>query len=181
MTSAHAAPRPAADGLSSVDARSRQCVLEGTRASQHEDCFVCSPSRPFGLHIDYVPRPGGVEATFFCRQDWEGYRGLVHGGITASLLDGAMMNCLFARGIIAVTADLQVRYRHPLRPGQAGTVTAEVVRQSTPVFVLHARIRQNDRVCATAVGRFVATRGGGPVAIDRAAPVCSKSPPETPT
>lgn len=126
---------------------------------QHPDCFVCSPQRPFGLHIDYRRRDGGgVEAQLDCPAAWQGYPGHVHGGVIASLVDGAMTHGLFAEGVTAVTADLRVRYRHPLRLDEPARVVAEIDRRSPPLYVLHARIVQGDRVCTTATGKFMEQR-----------------------
>jgi uncharacterized protein (TIGR00369 family) len=102
---------------------------------------------------------GSVIATFDCRQQYEGYEGTIHGGVIASLLDGAMTNCLFALGHVAVTADLHVRFRHPLCMGQKAVVRAWVTRDASPLFVLEAQVIQAGQVKATAVGKFMRTSG----------------------
>ena len=89
--------------------------LPSTRARFHPRCVVCSPEHPLGLAQEYILQPdGSVEATFVGSERFEGYSGLLHGGMTAALLDGAMTNRLFARGVQALTAELTVRYRHPV-------------------------------------------------------------------
>ncbi len=129
------------------------------RRARHPNCYVCAADRDTGLGITYVQRPSGdVVADVDCPEDWEGYTGLVHGGIISTLVDGAMTNCLFAKGIVAVTADLHVRYRHPVELGQRALVRAEVVRSSPPLFVLKATIHQNHRLCITATGKFMQQR-----------------------
>jgi acyl-coenzyme A thioesterase PaaI-like protein len=130
-----------------------------TRQRLHPRCFVCQPDRPFGLRVPYAARPDGVTiATVECPRDWEGYPGLVHGGIIASLLDGAMTNCLFNRDVAAVTADLHVRYRHPVAIGERAEVRAEMTRRIGPLFVLEATIYQRDRLCTKGNGRFMEQR-----------------------
>lgn len=129
------------------------------RRAHHPNCYVCRNDRRTGLGVTYLQRTSGeVVAEVDCPQDWEGYTGLVHGGIISSLVDGAMTNCLFAKGIVAVTADLHVRYRHPLELGQRALVRAEVVRSSHPLYVLKSTIHQNDRLCITATGKFMHQR-----------------------
>ena len=130
-----------------------------TRKQQHPDCFVCCQNRIFGLQVHYEARPNGeVEATVSCPEAWKGYPDWVHGGITAALLDGAMTNCLFAQGIVAVTAELRVRYRSPLMIGKSARITAALVRHSSALFVLEAAITQQGQVRATSTGKFLTTQ-----------------------
>ncbi len=131
-------------------------MIRSTRRRLHPHCYVCGELMPEGLGVDYRALPDGrVEAVIDCPHTWEGYPGLVHGGIIATLLDGAMTNCLFAHHIAAVTADLHVRFRHPVCLGHTMTIHAEVTRGSPPVFVVKAVLVQEGRVRATSVGKFM--------------------------
>ncbi|MGE5610452.1 MAG: PaaI family thioesterase [Bacillota bacterium] len=122
----------------------------------HPACFVCGPAQPGGLQVRFVPQAdGSVATTFACEQGYEGYPGIVHGGVVACLLDGAMTNCLFSLGHVAFTADLHVRFRHPLCTGQEAIVRARVTRDASPLFVLEAQIMQAGQVKASAVGKFM--------------------------
>jgi acyl-coenzyme A thioesterase PaaI-like protein len=47
------------------------------------------------------------------------YTGLLHGGMTSTLLDAAMTHCLFMQGVQALTAELTVDSFHPFVPEQA--------------------------------------------------------------
>jgi uncharacterized protein (TIGR00369 family) len=132
------------------------------RDAAHPACFACSPRHAGGLRLRFVSRSdGSVAAEFNCDIAYEGYPGVVHGGIVASLLDGAMTNCLFSLGHVAVTADLHVRFRHPLRTGQKAAVRAWLTRDALPLFVLEAEIVQAGQVKATAVGKFMLRSGSG--------------------
>jgi len=132
----------------------------GTRAQAHPACFVCSPQHRGGLGLQFVPHSdGSVSAEFPCDAAYEGYEGVIHGGIVSTLLDGAMTNCLFAIGYVAVTADLHVRFRHPLCTGQKALVRARLTRDASPLFVLEAQVMQADQVKATAVGKFMLKNG----------------------
>jgi acyl-coenzyme A thioesterase PaaI-like protein len=132
--------------------------LAAMRRSQHPDCFVCDAGQPHGLRVDYRPHPdGGVYASVCCPRLWQGYTGLVHGGVIACLLDGAMTHCLFSEQVAAVTAALDIRYRHPLQVDQPAVVAAHVVRRSPPLFVLEAVITQADQRQVTACGKFMQT------------------------
>jgi uncharacterized protein (TIGR00369 family) len=117
---------------------------------------ICSRANERGLQLDFAAADGGgVQARFACTPAHEGFAGMLHGGVVASLLDGAMTNCLFARGIVAVTADLKVRFRHPVAVGTTATVRAWTERSSPPRYALRADVVQDGRVRATAEGRFL--------------------------
>lgn len=131
-------------------------VGTATRGRAHPACFVCAPQHPMGLCLRFTREPdGSVAAPFECDGTYEGYPGMVHGGIVSSLLDGAMTNCLFAQDEIAVTADLHVRFRYPLRLGRRAWVRARMTRACPPLFILAAEVAQDGQVKATAVGKFM--------------------------
>jgi len=96
-----------------------------------------------------------VTAQFELDQTVEGYIGWPHGGITSAILDGAMTNWLFAHGLTGVTAELKVRFRHPVVLNEPTTVTARLERVSQPLYILEAFITQNDQLKVRAVGRFL--------------------------
>jgi uncharacterized protein (TIGR00369 family) len=75
-------------------------------------------------HTEFVPQP-----------DHQGYDGVVHGGILAALLDDAMANCLWLRGIAAVTAKMALRYRQPVRVGSRLLVYGRLVQEREKVAV----------------------------------------------
>lgn len=130
--------------------------LGAIRRRAHPGCVVCSPSNPMGLGQDFLVLPdGSVEGRFLAREVFEGYSGLLHGGVTAALLDGAMTNCLFARGVEAMTAELSVRYRGPVMARGEIEVRAWVTGARGRLRLLRADLRQCGRVKATAQGKFL--------------------------
>lgn len=122
----------------------------------HPHCHVCGASPPLGLGVGFHPDPsGGVAASWICPPHLVGYPDTVHGGIVATLLDGAMAQALFTRRITAYTADLHVRYHHPVRPGRELDLRADLTSSRRPLYVLTARIIQDGRLCARATARFL--------------------------
>ena len=130
--------------------------LRSTRLRVHPRCVVCNPIHPGGLGQDFVLKPdGSVECTFSGSGEFEGYPGLLHGGMAAALLDGAMTNCLFARGVRALTAELTVRYREPVVAVEQTTVRARLTESRGRLHLLCAELCQNGRVKVLAVGKFM--------------------------
>jgi len=131
-------------------------LLETTRLGAHGHCIAC------GGRNGHVPRvqfaaaaDGSVAAEIVAGRISEGYDGMLHGGVIATPVDAAMTHCLFAHGHCAVTADLHLRYRHPVHSGQACQVRAWIERAAAPLFVLRAELWQAERLRVTGTGKFM--------------------------
>jgi acyl-coenzyme A thioesterase PaaI-like protein len=136
-------------------------TLEETRfkaiqSEVHPFCMVCGQSNPFGLGVKFKSETdGSVTATFLGHAALEGFEGCLHGGMIASLLDGAMTNCLFAHGCVAMTGELRVRYREPVQVGEEMSVRAWIKHSLPPLHILAAELKQGGRVKATATAKFM--------------------------
>ena len=136
------------------DTRPQACA--SLRARLHPHCVVCSAHNPCGLCLRFVAGADDtVVADFELDRAVEGYVGWPHGGITSAVLDGAMTNWLFAHGLTAVTAELNVRFRHPVVLEEPARVTARLKSALDPLYVLEARIIQNGQLKVRATGRFM--------------------------
>jgi len=122
----------------------------------HKNCVVCSPSNDRGLHLQFMLlEDGSVQASFDCGEAFEGYAGSLHGGVISALLDGAMTRCIFAHGHVGVTAELKVRYRHPVIIYHTAIVRGWIRRYSPPLYLMEAELFQDGQVKATATGKFM--------------------------
>jgi ubiquinone/menaquinone biosynthesis C-methylase UbiE/acyl-coenzyme A thioesterase PaaI-like protein len=128
----------------------------------HRQCFACGPANPDGLKLHF--EAAGVHAVVaHCTIDekFQGYDGVVQGGIVSLLLDSAMTNCLFRLGVKAMTARLNVRFRSPVQTRVPLVVTACLLQQEHPrrlqksIYTLSTTIEQDGRERATATGTFV--------------------------
>lgn len=132
-----------------------QDTLTDTRDCFHPECVVCSSANIKGLHMEFdVNDDGSVQTTFQCDKSVEGYPGMVHGGIISLILDGAMGNCMFARGLTTVTVEMTTRFRSPLVIEEQAKVLARVTRSSHPLYLLEAEIIQNGKIKATSKGKY---------------------------
>ena len=135
---------------------SNQPKLKTVRTHNHPYCVVCSQSNPLGLGLQFnVHDDGSVSASFLGHFALEGFEGCLHGGMIASLLDGAMTNCLFAQGRVAMTAELKVRYHKPVLIGHEMIIRARVTRSQPPLHLLQAELQQEDCIKATASAKFL--------------------------
>lgn len=81
-------------------------------------CFVCGRENPVGLHLEfYSDRTAEqVVASVTVPEQYQGYPGVVHGGIVSAILDevsGRAIMSATEENPFWVTAKLEVRYRQP--------------------------------------------------------------------
>ena len=59
-----------------------------SRQPNSRHCFVCGVANPFGLHIKFEnTSPGEITSEYTVPLHYQGYPGVVHGGIVAAMLD----------------------------------------------------------------------------------------------
>ncbi len=135
------------------------------REALHDTCLLCGSKTPAGLKLEVSAQAdGSLRAEFMCRFMFEGYKGVLHGGVIAALLDSAMTNCLFSRGVAAFTAELDIKYRLPVRCGRTVAVTARLVKSYAPLHMLEAVVEQDGAVAVSAQAKFMESEslsGGG--------------------
>lgn len=59
----------------------------------------------------------------------QGYRGVVHGGVIATLVDEASVKAAASVGITTVTAEIKVRIKNTLHIGVEALVRAELIKE----------------------------------------------------
>ena len=100
-------------------------------------CFVCGEKNPGGLRLSFKvdKEKKTLTTTFVGNPVYQGYDGILHGGIISTLLDEAMAELSYELGYQAVTASLEVRFKHPapiLKPlhvsGEITEVTPRLVK-----------------------------------------------------
>lgn len=101
-------------------------------------CIVCGPDHPHGLRIGFeLVSDGSVSAQWTPGEAWQGFRGIIHGGIVSAVLDEAMAKAVAAVGP-ALTGELRVRFRHPVSPGEDLRIRAWIVERTRRVIKAEA-------------------------------------------
>ena len=79
------------------------------------NCFGCSPFNEIGLHLDFWEDGDELIAKWQPRKSMEGWMGVLHGGIQATLLDEmAGWVVMIKMKTAGVTAVMNVEYLKPL-------------------------------------------------------------------
>jgi uncharacterized protein (TIGR00369 family) len=120
-------------------------------------CIGCGPLCEHGLKLRFeVAEDGSVESRVTVAAAFQGWRGVVHGGIVALLLDEAMAYAAGARGLLGVTAELTLRFRHAVPVGEPLVVRGSVRWQRRNVLAVEATVGDAaGTLLASAQGRFV--------------------------
>lgn len=136
----------------------RQARLDAFRALEHPQCVLCGPANPFGLKLGFeVQSDGSVVACIPCREIFQSYPGTLHGGAIAAVLDAAMTNVLFSRGIVAFTAELTVRFLAPAQLGRNAVVRAALDPPASHLlYRVHGELAQDRTLVARASAKFMA-------------------------
>ena len=93
------------------------------RQPNSRSCFICGMENPVGLHLHiYETAPGEVESTYMAPDHFQGYPGVLHGGIVAAIIDEisgrAQMGSDPMDPRFMFTAKLEVKYRRNVPTGK---------------------------------------------------------------
>lgn len=99
------------------------------KVAADQKCFICGPDNPVGLKTEFTvdPELKRAETTLSLPELYQGWQGVVHGGIISALLDETAIYACRPLSLQAVTADLRVRFRKPVPTGCEVRVVADLV------------------------------------------------------
>ncbi|HAX99538.1 MAG TPA: hypothetical protein DCY12_11795 [Candidatus Atribacteria bacterium] len=78
-------------------------------------CFVCGENNPGGLRLsfDIDKKKQTLKTTFIGDPVFQGWDGIVHGGIISTLLDEVMSKLSCELGYNTITATLEIKFKNP--------------------------------------------------------------------
>lgn len=126
-------------------------------------CFACGHDNPIGLKLIFREERDTYVTLFTADRVYQGYEGIVHGGILATVLDESMARYIWTKFGPAATAKLAVTYRRPAPTGTPieirGWITA--ARRNGRAFEMAAIAQLFDgTVLAEATGLILRTGEG---------------------
>lgn len=126
--------------------------------SAYQRCFACGARNTAGLRLVFRREGDEIATEFTPDERFQGFPGVVHGGILATLLDETLSRTTTAEGRWMMTGRLEVRYRGPAPVGRALRVTARTVSSRARMVRAAGEIRLADApatLIATADGTFL--------------------------
>ena len=111
---------------------------------EYDSCFVCGKKNPIGLKLEFKQDGKTARAEFTPTELYQGWSGIVHGGIIACLLDEGMAYATLFEGMMCVTASMQVRLRRPAPIGETLVITGSVTSNKRRLVEARASISLKD-------------------------------------
>ncbi|MFC2036263.1 PaaI family thioesterase [Chloroflexota bacterium] len=117
-------------------------------------CFGCGQANPIGLKLAFQWDGRTARAEFNPTELYQGWPGLVHGGIIICLLDEAMSYAVIFEGMHCVTAKIQVNLKHPTSINKPLIITSSITRKTRKLVETNATISLQDE---TLIAEGIAT------------------------
>lgn len=126
-----------------------------------KSCFVCGENNAIGLRQRFETDGTIVRTRFTPRPEHAGFKGVIHGGILATLLDEIMVwACAVRTKKFGFCAEMTVRFQRPAIPGAELLVEAELITDRRgKIFEAKAEVRNpKGEVLASATGKYMPVR-----------------------
>lgn len=107
-------------------------------------CFACGQKNPIGLRLKFHFDGDDYVTTLEVKDEYQGWRGIVHGGLLATAMDETMARLLWERDINAITGRLSVRYHRPVPVGERVEIRGRITRRRPPLVETTAETRGED-------------------------------------
>jgi acyl-coenzyme A thioesterase PaaI-like protein len=130
-------------------------MIDDNKALFHPTCFACVSENKRGLHLEFKDAPNGFSCDVSIPPHFQGYDGVVHDGIVATVLDATMVHSLREQsGDTPVTCRLEVRYLRAVPPGEIMTANARRAGKRGRTMLADAQLVCSGICYARAHGAF---------------------------
>ena len=113
------------------------------KQANSKHCFVCGKENPYGLKLEFNEiAPGEVVVEYTVPEQFQGFPGVVHGGIVAAMLD-EVTGRVHIGGFpprFMFTARLDIRYRKNVPIGKPLRIVGHSVKNKERTAVATAQI-----------------------------------------
>ncbi len=124
------------------------------RAREGYQCFGCSPDHLSGLQLSFYEVGDELISTWEPKSQFEGYHGVLHGGIQATIMDEIASWVVYVKIKAAgVTSSMDVHYHKPVyMAGGAITIRSKVHRMRRNLADIQVGIyNKENELCAEAM------------------------------
>lgn len=120
-----------------------------------KSCFVCGENNPIGFQQRFETDGHVVRTRFTPRTEHAGFKGVLHGGVLATLMDEIMVwACAVKARKFCFCAEMTIRFHRPATPGQ------ELVAEAALVADRRGRIFETKAEARNAAGELLAVSTG---------------------
>jgi uncharacterized protein (TIGR00369 family) len=122
------------------------------------NCFACGTENPIGLNLQFYRLADVVCTEVTLDKQYEGWEGVIHGGIVSTLLDEVMSwAIMYTKKVFLVTRKMDIKYVRPVLVGTPLRVAGRLMDDSQPPKIkARAEIRDDQgRLLVRSNGEFV--------------------------
>jgi acyl-coenzyme A thioesterase PaaI-like protein len=126
--------------------------------TDYQLCFACGARNPSGLGLVFWREGDEIVTEFTAAERYQGFPGVVHGGVIATLLDETLERLGTLEGRWLMTGRLEIRYRRAAPIGRPLRVGARLVSSRARALVATAVVSlagEPDGIIAAAQGTFL--------------------------
>jgi uncharacterized protein (TIGR00369 family) len=112
---------------------------------ENYDCFGCSPDNPIGLHMEFYEDGDEIVSFWHPHEHQEGWIGVIHGGILATLIDETCGWTVFRKcQTSGMTTSLQLRYKKPVKGDEKQiTLRAHITEQKRGIVFIDCNLENS--------------------------------------
>lgn len=118
-------------------------------------CFACGMQNPDGLRIEWKVEGLTMIGEYTPEKKYQGWKGILHGGIIATLLDEAMTRLAWITYQGALTAEMNVRFVAPAKIGELLIIRGEITHVRRKLVEMKATIYASETVIAYSTGKAI--------------------------
>ena len=135
--------------------------MELNDTTDYQRCFACGQLNPYGLKMVFRFEGNTIVSDFRPHEEHQGFPGVIHGGVTAAVLDEALnrTSMLTNQPTWTMTGRLEVRYRRYVPYGPLLRVRASLDTQRSRMVQASGKLTLADDesvVFAEGQGTFMA-------------------------
>ena len=106
----------------------------------NQGCYACGSANSEGLRMKFsLDENEDLVSEFTADKRHQGFDGILHGGIMALVLDEMMVNLTWIKGYNAVSAEINVRLKKPVRTGQKISLRSRIVCEEKKLIKTEAQ------------------------------------------
>jgi acyl-coenzyme A thioesterase PaaI-like protein len=114
-------------------------------------CFACGMQNPVGLRMRFADDGAGeVRAEYTVPAHFQGYPGLVHGGIVTAMLDEVVgrVSMIDDPNHFMMTVKIEVKFRQPVPVETPLTIVGRILRRRGRLMTAHSALHLPDGTLA---------------------------------
>lgn len=120
-------------------------------------CFGCAPQNATSLGLEFFrTADGNVACTWLVRKGFENFPGMLHGGVSASILDEIMGTIVyFKTRHLPLSRSMKVQWHKGIRVGERVMATARIEKSSANLYSVRSYLfRSGGKVAVEGKGLY---------------------------